>query len=120
MYPICVLIALLPPIAMLAVGIWWKVSPPKLEGKGLAYRTQLSTKSPEAWAFAHRHCARLWVRVGAILLVVTVALLFLFPDNIGDYVLWLIGGQMVLFCLSAFLVDLLLKNSFREDGTPIK
>ena len=67
MYPIYVLIALLPPVAMLIVGIWWKVSPPKMEGKGLAYRTQLSTKSPEAWAFAHKHCARLWVRMGVIL-----------------------------------------------------
>ena len=27
MYPIYVLIALLPPVAMLIVGIWWKVSP---------------------------------------------------------------------------------------------
>ena len=47
MYPIYVLIALLPPVAMLIVGIWWKViSPQAWREKGLAYRTQLSTKSP--------------------------------------------------------------------------
>ena len=114
------IVAVLIPAAILAVGIWWRIAPPEFRAKGLAYSTALSSASPEAWAFAHRHCARLWVRVGAILLVITVALLFLFPDNIGDYVLWLIGGQMVLFCLSAFLVDLLLKSSFHEDGTPIK
>ena len=77
MYPIYVLIALLPPVAMLIVGIWWKVSPPKMEGKGLAYRTQLSTKSPDAWAFAHKHCARLWVRMGVILTAVAGIAMYL-------------------------------------------
>lgn len=114
------IIAVLIPAVMLTVGIWWRVSPPKFRAKGLAYSTDLSSASPEAWAFAHRHCARLWVRMGAIFLVLTVVLLIVFPHRTKDFVLWLIGGQMALFCLSAFLVDLLLKNTFHEDGTSIK
>ena len=113
-------IAVLVPAAILAVGIWWRVSPPPFRSKGFAYATALSSASPEAWAFAHHHCSRLWIRVGAILLVLAAGILAVFPDSVSSYVLWLIGGEMALFCLSAFLVDLLLKSSFREDGTPIK
>ena len=113
-------VAVLVPLAILAVGIWWRISPPTFQAKGFAYATALSSSSPEAWAFAHRHCSRLWIRVGIVLLVLTAMLLAVFPANVKDYVLWLIGGQMALFCLSAFLMELLLKNSFQEDGTPIK
>lgn len=114
------LLALLVPAAILAVGIWWRIAPPEYRSKGLAYDTALSSSSPEAWAFAHRHCAKLWIRVGTILLILTVVLYAVFPDRIEDFAMWLIGGQMALFCLSAFLVDLLLKNSFHEDGSPVK
>ena len=114
----CIL-ALIAPAAILAVGILWKVNPPKFRSKGLAYRTPLSSASEEAWIFAHSHCAKLWVRIGLILLAVSILFLAVFPNNCRDYVLWLIGGQMLLFCISAFLIDALLKASFDEDGTPI-
>ena len=115
MYPIYVLIALLPPVAMLIVGIWWKVSPPKMEGKGLAYRTQLSTKSQEAWAFAHKHCARLWVRMGVILTAAAGIAMYLLRDqDYQTFLIWILAGEMALFCVSAFLVDALLKANFEE------
>ena len=112
------IITLLPPAFIFAIGLVWKLAPPKYQGKGLAYRTAQTCASPEAWAFAHRHCARLWIRIGLILLILSSVLLAVFPDNRQDYFLWLIGGQMVMFCLSAFFVDMLLKGSFDEDGRP--
>lgn len=115
MYPLCVFVALLPPVAMLMVGIWWKIRPPKLEGKGLAYRTQLSTKSPEAWVFAHKHCARLWVRMGGILTVAAgAAMYFLRDQDYQTFLIWILVGEMALFCVTAFLVDALLKAKFEE------
>ena len=56
MYAACFILTMLPPILILCVGIIWKVSPPKMDSKGLAYRTALSTRSEETWSFAHRHC----------------------------------------------------------------
>ena len=115
MYPIYVLIALLPPVAMLIVGIWWKVSPPKMEGKGLAYRTQLSTKSPEAWALPHQNCPPRWVRLGGVR--TPAAGLALYQRRDHDYqtfLIWILAGEMALFCVSAFLVDALLKANFGE------
>ena len=113
MYPIYVLIALLPPVAMLIVGIWWKVSPPKLEGKGLAYRTQLSTQSQQAWAFAHQQCSRLWIRMGVILTAAAAIILYLLRDQVdATLLIWILAGEMALFCVSAFLVDTMLKAKF--------
>ena len=113
MYPICVLVALLPPAAMLLVGLWWKVRPPKREAGGLAYRTPLSTKSPEAWVFAHKHCARLWVRMGVILgAAAGAAMYFLRDQDYQTFLIWILAGEMALFCASAMLVDALLKAKF--------
>lgn len=49
MYAACFILTMLPPILILCVGIIWKVSPPKMDSKGLAYRTALSTRSEETW-----------------------------------------------------------------------
>lgn len=109
------IISLLAPIAILAVGILWKVSPPPFLAKGLAYRTIITSASEEAWTFAHRHCSKLWIRIGSILTLVTGIVLLAFYEYVQDYFLWLVGGQMALFCVSAFLVDTLLKNRFGES-----
>lgn len=105
----------LAPAAMLLVGIWWRVSPPAFGKGGLAYSTELTRKNPDAWAAAHRHCGKLWVRIGLITGVVSGALIMFFPDRHSAFWMWLIVGQMVLFCVSVFMVDLLLKNQFGDE-----
>jgi len=116
MYILSFIVAMLPPVGMFAVGLRWKKSPPPFRAGGLAYNTALSAKSEETWTFAHRHCARLWTRIGLILGVLTAAVMWVFRANYRSFFLWLIAGQMVFFCVSAFLVDMLLKNTFDEDG----
>ncbi len=105
----------LAPAAMLLVGIWWRVSPPAFGKGGLAYSTELTRKNPDAWAAAHRHCGKLWVRIGLITGVVSGALIMVFPDRHSAFWMWLIVGQMVLFCVSVFMVDLLLKTQFGDE-----
>ena len=99
MYYVLFVFAMLTPVLMAVVGLIWRIHPPKRDGGFLAYRTALSSKTEETWAFAHRHISKLWLRIG---------------------LLWLIGGQMVFLCISAFLVDALLKNTFDENGLPIE
>ena len=115
MYAACFILAMLPPALMLCVGIMWKVSPPKMNGKGLAYRTALSTRSEETWNFAHRHCSKLWIVLG----LVSALLMWFLREQYLNFILWLLAGQMVFFCLSAFLVDLLLKNGFDDHGNKL-
>ena len=105
---------MLAPAAMLIVGLMWKISPPPYQSKGLAYSTELTRKDPDAWAMAHRHCARLWTRIGMISGAVSAALMIQFKEHYVSFWLWLIVGQMVLFCVSVFMIDLLLKNMFSD------
>ena len=65
-----VILTMLTPVAMLAVGLRWRKHPPRREGNGLAYRTALSEQNEDTWRFAHAHLSKLWVRLGLALAVV--------------------------------------------------
>ena len=111
------IVVMLSPAAMLLVGLLWKISPPPYQSTGLAYNTELTRKDPDAWTAAHRHCARLWVRIGVISGGASAFLMVLFQANYASIWLWLIIGQMVLICVSVFMIDLLLKNTFTEEDS---
>lgn len=114
MYPFYFAVVMLAPAAMLLVGLLWKIFPPPYQSKGLAYSTELTRKDPDAWAAAHRHCARLWVRIGIIGGAASAALMVFFQDNYTSFWVWIIVGQMALFCVSVFMIDLLLKNTYSD------
>lgn len=115
MYELYFFIVMLAPAAMLVVGLWWKISPPPYQAKGLAYSTELTQKNPDAWTAAHRHCARLWTRIGLISGVASAVLMVLLKESYASFWVWLIVGQMALFCVSVFMIDLLLRNLFSDD-----
>ena len=116
MYPFYFAVVMLAPAAMLVVGLMWKISPPPYQAKGLAYSTELTRKDPKAWTAAHRHCAKMWMRTGIISGGASAFLMVLFRENYSTFWMWLIVGQMVLFCVSVFMIDLLLKNTFSEKN----
>lgn len=120
MYYVLFVFAMLTPVLMAVVGLIWRIHPPKRDGGFLAYRTALSSKTEETWAFAHRHISKLWLRIGLLLSILSAVLMIVFRESASSFVLWLIGGQMVFLCISAFLVDALLKNTFDENGLPIE
>lgn len=103
------------PVVMFIVGILWRISPPPFQSKGLTYSTELTRNNPEAWAAAHLHCSKLWVRISVLSALVSGVLIWLFPDSHSSFWVWIIVGQMVLFCMSVFMVDLLLKTKFGDE-----
>ena len=115
MYIFYFALVMLSPAAMVIVGLMWKISPPPYQAKGLAYSTELTRKDPEAWSTAHRHCSSLWMRIGIISGAASAALMILFQEDCSSFWVWLIVGQMVLFCVSVFMIDLLLKNTFHNE-----
>ena len=119
MYIAALIFVLLTPVAMLLVGILWKVHPPKYGAGGLAYRTELSSRNEETWKFAHSHISSLWIRLGVLLGLVSGGMMVYFKENYSSLVLWVVGGEMVFLCISAFLVDTALKHGFDENGNKI-
>ena len=117
MYIFYFALVMLAPAAMVIVGLMWKISPPPYQAKGLAYSTELTWQDPEAWTAAHRHCVRLWTRTGLVSGAASALLMVLFRESYSAFWMWLIAGQMALFCVSVFMVDLLLKNTFSDDNS---
>ena len=119
MYGICFALVLLMPLIMLAVGLKWRLKPPAyLTGK-LVYRTAYTEKGPEVWAFAHSHFGKLWTRYGVILAVLCGAAMYFLREKYQTYVLWLLCGEMLVLCVTIFMMELLIKNLYDENGQRI-
>ena len=120
MYELCFALVLLMPLVMLAVGLKWRLKPPAyLTGK-LVYRTAYTEKSPEVWFFAHIHFGKLWTRYGVILAVLCGAAMYFLRAKYQTYLLWLLCGQMLVLCITVFMMELLIKNLFDENGQRIQ
>ena len=120
MYGICFALVMLMPLVMLAVGLKWRLKPPAyLTGK-LVYRTAYTEKSPEVWAFAHSHFGKLWTRYGAILAVLCGTAMYFLRAKYQTYVLWLLCGEMLVLCVTIFMMELLIKNLYDENGRRIE
>ena len=119
MYYLVFALVLLTPLAMLVTGLVWRSRPPRRQGRGFAYRTAMTEKNEAVWAFAHRHISKLWIRLGLMLTLAVSLLMIFLPAYYLSFFLWVIGGEMVFLCLSAFLVDGLVKSSFDQNGDPI-
>lgn len=119
MYSLIFAGVMLTPVAMAAVGLAWRIHPPKNRNQMLSYRTVLSMKNEDTWQFAHHQVGKLWVRLGVLLAIVSAVLMVWFKDSFMSFALWLVVGQMVLLCVSVFLVDTLMKAVFDEDGNRV-
>ena len=119
MYGICFALVMLMPLVMLVVGLKWRLKPPAyLTGK-LVYRTAYTEKSPEVWEFAHSHFGKLWTRYGAILAVLCGGAMVFLKAKYQTYVLWLLCGEMLVLCVTIFMMELLIKNLYDENGRRI-
>lgn len=118
MYILAFILTMITPVAMFFMGLIWSKRMPT-KSQLLSYRSELSMKNEETWAFAHDHIAKLWIRVGVITAILTIILMRVFADYYTSFLLWLLFGQMVFFCGSIFFVDSLMKAVFDEEGNRI-
>ena len=83
------------------------------------YRTKRSMQSPEAWVFAHHYCGKLWLRLGLILLPITILTMTLIDgrsdDVIGTSGLVLVTIQILAMIVTIPATEHALKNQFRDD-----
>lgn len=74
----------------------------------------------DTWKFAHDYCGRLWLKLGLIILVPSIAAQIPFvhadDDTIGLMTLVLMMVQLVVVVASIFPVEKALKQTFDKDG----
>lgn len=114
------ILSLFIPLLMLIFGVVFLKKTPNKINPVYGYRSRRSMKSPEAWKFAHFLCAKIWIALGAILLVVSlVAMLFMLnksEDVIGIVFQILMYSQLAIMILSIIPVEIALKRTFDENG----
>ena len=115
--------ALLVPAVMALFGWIFLRRPPKSINSVYGYRTRRSMASPEAWAFAHRACGRVWLRWGMRTAVLSVLLMLPALGWDVEAAAWWMLGLTTLQCAALFLsmipVERELKRNFDLSGHKI-
>jgi hypothetical protein len=104
------------PVFMLLIGLLFKKFPTREINWVMGYRSKRSMASKEAWDFAQKHFAALWIKSSALLCVVTLVAWFLFkgenPESTEKYVEVMTYGQVAYMLVTTFLTEVALKKKF--------
>ena len=116
----CTAMTLLVPIIMLYFGRRFQKKPPEKINQIYGYRTARSMKNQETWRFAHETCGRLWVRLGAVLLLLSLAAAAMTfgsgVETAGIVSAAVVVVQMVVVIGSIVPVERALKRNFDDQG----
>ena len=111
---------LLVPAIMLYFGRRFQKKPPEKINHVYGYRTARSMKNQETWRFAHETCGRLWVRLGAVLLLLSLAAAVMTfgrgVEAAGIVSAVVVVVQMVVVIGSIVPVERALKRNFDDQG----
>lgn len=119
----CTVMCLLVPALMLYFGWRFLNKPPKNINSIYGYRTSRSMKNQQTWDFAHQVCGKLWFRVGAVML--PLSLLAMLPalgrdvEAVGTWCIPVVGVQLVVMVATIFPVEKALKRKFDKYGRRI-
>ncbi|MBW9173132.1 SdpI family protein [Clostridium estertheticum] len=108
------------PVIMLFFGVKFRKHGPENINGIYGYRTSMSMKNKETWEFAHEYCSKLWVKLGFIMLTMSIivsALAFtLVGDVQGIIEILIVTIQTTVLIISIFPVEKALKKNFDEHG----
>lgn len=111
---------LLFPAIMIGIGKSFQKAAPKDINPIYGYRTAMSMKNRDTWEFAHRHCGRLWFKLGLILLPVNLIPMLLVirqsKDVVGNVGTVLCIINLVVIIATIFPTEAALKRTFDQDG----
>lgn len=81
----------------------------------------MSMKNQDTWQFAHRYCGKLWVRLGSVVLPLSViSLLFVLGKKIETIAIAgtvICFAQLVLLLGSIIPTEIALRKNFDANGT---
>ena len=111
---------LLIPLSMIGIGAVFRRAAPREINPVFGYRTALSMKNRETWEFAHRHCGKVWITTGWVLLPLTIAVMLPLLGRPEDAVgLWggvVCGVQTAVLIASIFPTEMALRKNFHKNG----
>lgn len=110
---------LVPAVMIIAGYMMYKYPPASINGI-IGYRTKMSKMNMDTWKFAHHYCGKLWLKIGVLVLLLTILvqipLLKAREDIIGNAALIIAMVQVVIILCSIYPVEKALKKNFDENG----
>lgn len=107
---------LIVPVIMVIAGYCMYKKPPKDINGIVGYRTTMSRKNADTWLFAHNYCGRLWIKIGVIILILTIIVQIPFIHSneniVGTVTLIIDAVQLTCLVGSIFIVEKALKKNF--------
>ncbi len=108
------------PIIMLFFGVKFRKHGPKNINGIYGYRTSMSMKNKETWEFANQYCAKVWMKLGFVMLPISIIgsiLEFLFIGDVqGIIEIIIVTIQTTVLIISIFPVEKALKKNFDQYG----
>ncbi len=113
-------LVLLPPLVMLAVGCGYLVHPPKYFSRLWGYRTAMAKRSRDTWRFAQRFFGKIccWVSP-AVLAASAVGMALFFGRSVLAVLLFsciLLAAQGVIFCSLIIPTEVALRRVYNKSG----
>lgn len=114
------IVNLIIPAVMLFGGYMMKTCPPRSISRWVGFRTALSMKNADTWAFAHACCGRVWWKIGWISLALSVFGQLPFAkageETLETLALVMVLGQSFVLLGTVVYVQRELKRAFDESG----
>lgn len=108
------------PLVLLAVGLYYTLCPPEKIYTDFGYKTKLTLKNEDIWAFANQYCGKVWIKLGLIMIPISVAVMFI-PRTMSENTISAFSvGLFVLQCIATLFsvrhIQGVLKATFDENG----
>ena len=114
------IVNLIIPAVMLFGGYMMKTCPPRSISRWVGFRTALSMKNADTWAFAHACCGRVWWKAGGISLALSVLVQLPFAkageETLETLALVMVLAQSFMLLGTVVYVQRELKLMFDERG----
>ena len=108
------------PLVLLAVGLYYTKCPPEKIYTDFGYKTPLTLKNEDIWAYAHQLCGKSWIKLALIMIPASIAVmvipLFISEDAMSFFSVGLFVVQCVAVFFSFRKFKATLLTVFDEEG----
>jgi uncharacterized membrane protein len=113
-------ISLLIPLTLIVFGSYFIKSATKKINYFFGYRTSMSMKNKNTWAFAHTYCGKLWRTIGWIMLPLSVSAMLFVPGK-DTHAIAIFGNilcviQLVFAAGPIIFTEIALNKHFDRNG----
>ncbi|MBR5227947.1 MAG: SdpI family protein [Clostridia bacterium] len=102
------------PVIILLAGYLMNKYPPKKVNWFIGYRTRTSMKDENSWEEANRYCGELWMKIGVIMIAISLVLMVVAYLNIVIFSEAILGVIVICQIIPLFLSGLMVEDRIKN------